>query len=135
MSLIAHSARENIEASGAEESNPISLMTVGGNDYYVHYKASHRVSLSPPLFHDVPSRRIAKDWVACTVVSWGQDHFTDDNLSTVAANFASRDDVWSPAFLAGKISRNSGSLEKFLLMYAVVGQSLCFVYLRASHAM
>ena len=109
MSAESQRVREVIDVSAAEGPNSINLISVGGNDYYVHQAASHRFSLPTPLSHEVPSRNFTTDLIPCTVVNWAEDQFTEDNLSTIAANFASHDDVWNPAFLAGRISHSPGS--------------------------
>jgi len=91
----------NVEAKGR---CPVNLIDVGGDDYYVHPEASHRLSLSPSAFLEVPRGSPATDLVGCTVVDWTQDHFTEDDLTDIATNFASHDDVWSSSFLASEIN-------------------------------
>jgi len=90
----------DVEAKGR---CPVNLIDFGGDDYYVHPKPSRRLSLSPSAFLEVPYGSPATDLVGCTVVDWTQDHFTEDDLTDIATNFASHDDVWNPGFLASKI--------------------------------
>ncbi len=112
MPLITQCCRETIGAS--ETTGPISttLIAVGSNDYYVHQSAFHRFFFSPSAFHEVPFKSFAKHLIACTIVNWAQDKFTEEDLNTIASSFASHDDVWNQAFLAGKISHSPYSCYK-----------------------
>lgn len=62
-----------------------TLLRVGDVEYYVHDTAIQR--LSPPF----PSAaRWQEDLVPCTVVSWVEKHFDDEDLND---DFAFYDDV------------------------------------------
>ena len=112
MPLITQCCRETIGASGATEPKSTTLIAVGSNDYYVHQSPFHRFFFSPSAFHDVPFKSFAKHLIACTIVNWAQDEFTEEDLNTIASSFASHDDVWNQTFLAGKIRHSPNSRNK-----------------------
>ena len=112
MPLITQCGSESNGASEATGPKFTTLIAVGSNDYYVHQSAFHRFFFSPSAFKDLPFKSFAKHLIACTIVNWVQDKFTEGNLDTIASSFASRDDVWNETFLAGKLSHSSHSRNK-----------------------
>lgn len=112
MPLITQCCRESIEASEATELKSTTIIAVGSNEYYVHQSPFHRFLSSPSAFHEVPLKSFAKHLFACTIVNWAQDVFTEEDLNTIASSFASHDDVWNQAFLAGKIRHSPYSRNK-----------------------
>lgn len=106
MPLITQCCSESIGASEVTGPNSTTLIAVGSNDYYVHHSAFHRFFFSPLAFPDLPLKSFAKHLIACTIVNWVQDEFTEEDLNTIASTFASQDDVWNKAFLAGTISHS-----------------------------
>ena len=103
MPLITQCSRETIGTSEATQPKSTTFITVGSNDYYVHQSPFHQFSFSPSAFSDAPFKSFAKHLSACTVVNWAQDKFTEEDLNAIDSSFASHDDVWNKAFLAGKI--------------------------------
>lgn len=112
MPLITQCCSENIEASEVTGLKSTTLIAVGSNDYYVHQSAFHRFFFSPSAFQDLPLKSSVKHLIACTIVNWVQDEFTEEDLNTIASTFASHDDVWNQAFLAGTISHSIYSRNK-----------------------
>ena len=107
MPLITQCCNESSGASEITGPKSTTLIAVGSNDYYVHHSAFHRFSFSPSAFEDLPVKSFAKHLIACTIVNWVQDGFTEEDLNTIASTFASHDDVWNQAFLAGTKSHAS----------------------------
>ena len=62
----------------------------------------------------MPASKLTADLIPCRIVNWVEDQSTEGNLCTIVACFASHDDVWNLAFLAGKISYDSDSLYSSL---------------------
>lgn len=112
MPLITQCCRENNEAPKATEPKYTTLIAVGSNDYYVHQSPFHRFFFSPSAFQEVAPKSFAKHLIACTIVDWAQDTFTEEDLHTIASSFASHDDVWNQAFLAGNIRHSPYSRNK-----------------------
>ena len=112
MPLITQCCRETIEISEAIKPKSTAIIAVGSNDYYVDQSPFHHFLFSPSAFHEVPLKSFAKHLLACTIVNWAQDKFTEEDLSTIASSFASHDDVWNQAFLAGKIRHSPHSRNK-----------------------
>lgn len=103
MPLITQCCRESVEISEATQPKSTTFINFGSNDYYVHQSPFHRFFFSPSAFQGVPFKSFAKNLSACTIVNWGQDNFTEEDLNAIGCSFASHDDVWNKAFLAGKI--------------------------------
>ena len=103
MHLITQCCRETLGTSEATQPKSTTFITFGSNDYYVHQSPFHRFFFSPSAFQDVPYKSFAKHLSACTIVNWAQDKFTEEDLNAIGSSFASHDDVWNKAFLAGKI--------------------------------
>ena len=116
MPLITQCCREIVEASEATEPKSTTIIAVGSNDYYVNQSPFHQFLFSPSAFHEVPLKSFAKHLIACTIVNWAQDEFTEEDLNTIASSFASHDDVWNQAFLAGKIRHSPYSRNKPVLL-------------------
>ena len=112
MPLITHCCRETIKVSEATEPKFTTIIAVGSNDYYVDQSPFHRFLFSPSVFHEVPLKSFAKHLLACTIVNWAQDKFTEEDLNTITSSFASYDDVWNQAFLAGRIRHSPYSRNK-----------------------
>ena len=103
MPLITQCCREIVEPPKATEPKSTTLIAVGSNDYYVYQSPFHRFFFSPSAFQEVAPKTFAKHLIACTTVNWAKDEFTEEDINTIASTFASYDDVWNQAFLAGKI--------------------------------
>ena len=112
MPLITEWCRETIEAPKTTEPKSTTLIGVGSNDYYVHQSPYHRFSFSPSAFQEVAPKSFAKHLIACTIVNWAKDEITEEDVNTIASTFASHDDVWNQAFLAGKIRHSPFSANK-----------------------
>ena len=107
MPLITQCCNESIGASEVTGPKSTTLIAVGSNDYYVHHSAFHQFFFSPSAFQDLTLKSFAKHLIACTIINWVQDKFTEEDLNTIASTFASQDDVWNQAFLAGTKSHAS----------------------------
>ena len=112
MPLLTHGCRETNEISEATIPKFTTIIAVGSNDYYVDQSPFHRFPFSPSVFHEVSLKSFAKHLLACTIVNWAQDEFTEEDLSTIASSFASHDDVWNQAFLAGRIRHSPYICDK-----------------------
>ena len=103
MPLITQCCRETVETSEATQPKSTTFINFGSNDYYVHQSPFHQFFFSLSAFQAVPFKSFAKHLSACTIVNWAQDKFTEEDLNAIGSSFASHDDVWNKAFLAGKI--------------------------------
>ena len=112
MPLITQCCKEIIEPPKATEPKSTTLIAVASNDYYVNQLPFHRFFFSPSAFHEVAPKSFAKHLITCTIVNWAKDEFTEEDLNTIASSFASHDDVWNQAFLAGKTRHSPYSRNK-----------------------
>jgi len=102
------------ETPDAGWSRCVSIVSIGEQDYYVHPTPIQRFTLQPSVSFTTPVGD-PQDFFPCTIINWRGDCFDSDDLRKSVSDFASRDDVWTPHFLAGKSTLWPSTWKYFII--------------------
>ena len=81
------------------------IVTFGDFEYYVDQSSAHVITVQPSRPLDGIFTGLKGDLLPCTVIDWAKEQLKKEDLNAISANFALRDDVWTPAFLESETSR------------------------------
>lgn len=103
MSNVVQKFQATHDFKSYEQSTTV-FVTFGNIEYYLDQAPAEIITLQPSRSSDGLFSGLKGGLLPCTVIDWSKEQLDKEDLDAISAEFAIRDDVWTPVFLEGKNS-------------------------------